>query len=95
MLCEGSADSWLHALIIALKQTLMDQLVSVLYPAQPDRGPTPNREGGVTPGDPPNTPGSMKRVEKSFTLDNCSEVVLLATQIELCKKIEKSIKQVC
>lgn len=94
VLCEGSADSWLHALISGLKQTLMDQLVSVLYPAQPDRGPTPNREGGVTPGDPPNTPGSMKRVEKSFTLDNCSEVVLLATQIELCKKIEKSIKQV-
>lgn len=72
----------------------MDQLASVLHPNQPERGPTPRSEGAATPGEPPHTPSSMGRVEKSFTLDNCSEVVLLATQIELCKKIEKSLKQV-
>ena len=72
----------------------MDQLASVLNPILPERVPTPRSEGAATPGEPPPTPGSMGKVEKSFTLDNCSEVVLLATQIELCKKIEKSLKQV-
>lgn len=72
----------------------MDQLISVLNPAQPERNPTPHGEGAAVPEDPPRTAGSMGRVEKSFTLDNCSEVVLLATQIELCKKIDKSLKQV-
>ena len=94
VLCEGPVDSWLHTLISGLKQTLMDQLASVLNPILPERGPTPRSEGAATPGEPPPTPGSMGKVEKSFTLDNCSEVVLLATQIELCKKIEKSLKQV-
>ena len=72
----------------------MDQLASVLNPAQPEGNPTPHGEGGAVPEEPPRTAGSMGRVERSFTLDNCSEVVLLATQIELCKKIEKSLKQV-
>lgn len=91
LLCEGPIDSWLSSLINNLKQTLADQLASVLNPAQPERNPTPHGEGV---GEPPRTAGSMGRVEKSFTLDNCSEVILLATQIELSKKIDKSIKQV-
>lgn len=69
----------------------------MLSPAQPERTSTPYGEGGegaAVPEEPPRTAGSMGRVEKSFTLDNCSEVVLLATQIELCKKIDKSLKQV-
>ena len=95
ILCEGPIDSWLSSLISGLKQTLMDQLASVLNPAQPEPNPAPQGEGVAAPEDPPRTAGSMGRVEKSFTLDNSSEVVLLATQIELCKKIEKSLKQVC
>lgn len=95
VLCEGPIDSWLPNLISSLKQTLLDQLTSVLSPAQPERGATPHGEGVAAPEEPPRTAGSMGRVEKSFTLDNCSEVVLLATQIELCKKIDKSLKQVC
>lgn len=91
LLCEGPIDTWLPSLISNLKQTLADQLASVLNPAQPERNPTPHGEGL---GEPPRTAGSMGRVEKSFTLDNCSEVILLATQIELSKKIDKSIKQV-
>lgn len=91
LLCEGPIDSWLPSLINSLKQTLADQLASVLNPAQLERNPTPHGEGI---GEPPRTAGSMGRVEKSFTLDNCSEVILLATQIELSKKIDKSIKQV-
>ena len=97
MLCDGPIDSWLPGLISSLKQTLLDQLTSVLSPAQPERTSTPyggGGEGAATPEQPPRTAGSMGRVEKSFTLDNCSEVVLLATQIELCKKIDKSLKQV-
>lgn len=69
----------------------------MLSPAQPERISTPHGgagEGVASPEEPPRTAGSMGRVEKSFTLDNCSEVVLLATQIELCKKIDKSLKQV-
>ena len=69
----------------------------MLSPTQPERTSTPLGEGGesaAVPEEPPRTAGSMGRVEKSFTLDNCSEVVLLATQIELCKKIDKSLKQV-
>ena len=69
----------------------------MLSPAQPERTSTPHGgagEGVASPEEPPRTAGSMGRVEKSFTLDNCSEVVLLATQIELCKKIVKSLKQV-
>ena len=96
MLCEGAIDSWLPGLIGSLKQTLLDQLTSVLSPAplvsneaQPD-----NAEGAAQLDEPPLTAGSMSRVERSFTLDNCSEVILLATQIELCKKIDKSLKQV-
>ncbi|XP_020627063.1 dynein beta chain, flagellar outer arm-like isoform X2 [Orbicella faveolata] len=95
--CEGPIDNWLPGLISSLKQTLLDQLTSVLSPAQPERTSTPYGEGGegaAVPEEPPRTAGSMGRVEKSFTLDNCSEVVLLATQIELCKKIDKSLKQV-
>lgn len=94
VLCEGPIDSWLSGLISSLKQTLLDQLTSVLSPAQPERTSTPYGEGVAVPEEPPRTAGSMGRVEKSFTLDNCSEVVLLATQIELCKKIDKSLKQV-
>ena len=85
-------------LITSLKQTLLAQLTSVLSPAQPERTSTPYGEGGEGAAvleEPPPTAGSMGRVEKSFTLDNCSEVVLLATEIELCKKIDKSLKQVC
>lgn len=70
----------------------------MLSPAQPERTSTPYGEGGEGAAvleEPPPTAGSMGRVEKSFTLDNCSEVVLLATEIELCKKIDKSLKQVC
>lgn len=93
-LCEGPIDSWLSALITGLKQTLVGQLASVMNPAQPEGDPTSQGEGVAAPEEPPRTAGSMGRVEKSFTLDNCSEVVLLATQIELCKKIEKSLKQV-
>ncbi|XP_066025345.1 uncharacterized protein [Pocillopora verrucosa] len=96
VLCEGAIDSWLPGLIGSLKQTLLDQLTSVLSPAplvsneaQPD-----NAEGAAQLDVPPRTAGSMSRVERSFTLDNCSEVILLATQIELCKKIDKSLKQV-
>lgn len=69
----------------------------MLSPAQPERTSTPHGEGvegAAVPEEPPRTAGSMGRVEKSFTLDNCSEVVLLATEIELCKKIDKSLKQV-
>lgn len=95
ILCEGPIESWLPSLISGLKQTLMDQLASVLNPTQPESNPAPQGEGVAAPEDPPHTAGSMGRVEKSFTLDNSSEVVLLATQIELCKKIEKSLKQVC
>ena len=95
VLCEGPIDSWLPNLISSLKQTLLDQLTSVLSPAQPERGATPHGEGVAAPEELPRTAGSMGRVERSFTLDNCSEVVLLATQIELCKKIGKSLKQVC
>ena len=94
ILCEGPIDSWLPSLISGLKQTLMDQLTSLLNPAQPEPNPAPQGEGVAAREDPPRTAGSMGRVEKSFTLDNSSEVVLLATQIELCKKIEKSLKQV-
>ena len=67
----------------------------MLSPAQPEGTAAPHDEGVAAPEEPPRTAGSMGRVEKSFTLDNCSEVVLLATQIELCKKIDKSLKQVC
>lgn len=95
VLCEGPIDSWLPTLITSLKQTLLDQLTSVLSPGQPEGTAVPHGEGVAAPEEPPRTAGSMGRVEKSFTLDNCSEVVLLATQIELCKKIDKSLKQVC
>ena len=95
-MCEGTIDGWLGSVMSTLRQTLQAQLAEVLSPAPPVNKPDPPQEGGDSskPDKPPATASSMGRVERSFTLENCSEVVLLAIQVDLCKKIDKALGQV-
>ena len=77
-MCDGPIDGWLTSLINTMKQTLAEQLTVTLESPSSDKpSGAPKQNEAVSepvPDKPPGTASSFGRIERSFTLDNVTEV---------------------
>lgn len=85
VICDGPIDGWLTTLINTIKQTLTEQLFTVINTT------SSNQPNEPLESDTDKTVVSEEILKPFLSMENCCQVVLLAIQVQWCRKVEDAV----